>query len=98
MIKNLAYIGFVSPGAEDWRTFGPEVLGLELGPDGPDGAVRLRVDDVVHRITIHPGDHNELAYLGWEVDDIATTVAALEGSGIAVKDDAFVDPLGFRHE
>jgi extradiol dioxygenase len=98
MIKNLAYIGFVSPAGEDWRTFGPEVLGVELAPDGPDGAVRLRVDDAVHRITIHPGDHNELAYLGWEVDDIAETVAAVEASGIAVKDEAFVDPLGFRHE
>ncbi len=43
MIKNLAYIGFRSPNAEEWRTFGPEVLGAELAPDGADGAVRLRV-------------------------------------------------------
>ena len=70
MIKNLAYIGFRSPNAEEWRTFGPEVLGAELAPDGPDGAVRLRVDDAAHRIAIHPGERNELAYLGWEVDDL----------------------------
>ena len=43
MIKNLAYIGFRSPNADEWRTFGPDVLGAELAADGPDGAVRLRV-------------------------------------------------------
>ena len=75
MIKNLAYIGFRSPNAEEWRSFGPEVLGAELAPDGPDGAVRLRVDDAAHRIVIHPGERNELAYLGWEVDDVDDTVA-----------------------
>jgi hypothetical protein len=29
MLKNLAYVGFVSPNADEWRTFGPEVLGAE---------------------------------------------------------------------
>jgi 2,3-dihydroxybiphenyl 1,2-dioxygenase len=98
MIKNLAYVGFVSPNADDWRTFGPEVLGAELAPDGSDGAVRLRVDEAAHRIVIHPGERNDLAYLGWEVDDIDATLAAVEASGIAVDGNAFVDPFGFRHE
>jgi 2,3-dihydroxybiphenyl 1,2-dioxygenase len=98
MIRNLAYIGFCSPHADEWRTFGPEVLGAQLGPDGPDGAVRLRVDDAMWRITIHPGDADDLAYLGWADDDLAATIAAVEAAGFAVKDDAFVDPFGFRHE
>jgi extradiol dioxygenase len=98
MIKNLAYVGFESPSAHEWRTFGPEVLGAELAPDQPDGAVRLRVDNVAHRITIRPGERNDLAYLGWQVDDVGAVVAAVEGAGLTVEDDAFVDPLGFRHE
>ena len=98
MIKNLASIGFRSPNADEWRTFGPEVLGAELAPDGPDGAVRLRVDDAVHRIVIHPGERDELAYLGWEVDDVADTTRALGAAGIPVDDGAFVDPFGLRHE
>lgn len=99
MIKALGYIGFTSPNAEDWRTFGPEVLGAELAPDAPDGGVRLRVDDAVHRITIHPGEADDLAYLGWEVDDLDATVAAVEAAGITVgEDNAFTDPFGFRHE
>ena len=79
MITSLAYIGFTSPHAEDWRSFGPDVLGAELAPDGPDGAVRLRVDDVAHRIAIHPGERDDLAYLGWLVDDLDATVAADRG-------------------
>jgi extradiol dioxygenase len=102
MIRNLAYIGFRSPAADEWRTFGPEVLGLGVAPDGPDGAVRLRVDGAAHRIAIHPGDANELAYLGWQVDDLDTAAVALEGAGRAVdRGDGvvtFTDPFGFRHE
>jgi len=98
MIRNLAYIGFNSPQADEWRGFGPEVLGAQLAPDGPDGAVRLRVDDAAHRIAVHPGERDDLAYLGWEVDELAKTIAAVEEAGIDVKDDAFEDPFGFRHE
>jgi 2,3-dihydroxybiphenyl 1,2-dioxygenase len=98
MIRNLAYIGFCSPTADEWRTFGPDVLGAELVADGPDGAVRLRVDDADWRVAIHPGNANDLAYLGWEVDDLDSTVAAVEAAGITVTDSAFVDPFGFRHE
>jgi extradiol dioxygenase len=98
MIRNLAYIGFRSPDADEWRSFGPEVLGAELAADGPDGAVRLRVDDVAHRIVVHPGERNELAYLGWEVDDVDDTVRALDVAGITVDDGAFLDPFCFRHE
>src|SRR3954471_1323490 len=98
MIRNLGYIGFSSPHLDDWRRFGPEVLGAEVAPDGPDGAVRLRVDDAMWRIAIHPADTDELAYLGWEVDDVASTVAAVERAGITVNDRVFIDPFGFRHE
>lgn len=107
MITALSYIGFVSPNADEWRTFGPEVLGAELAPDGPDGAVRLRIDDAAQRIIIHPGETNDLAYLGWEVDDLDATIAAVENAGVAVTyggtggtgDVArFTDPFGFAHE
>ena len=98
MIRNLAYVGFESPNAEHWRSFGPDVLGAELAPDQPDGAVRLRVDEAAHRITIHPGETNDVAYLGWLVDDVDATVNAIEDAGLAVVDHAFVDPFGFRHE
>jgi extradiol dioxygenase len=98
MIRNLAYIGLRSPNAEQWRTFGPEVLGAQLAADGPDGAVRLRVDETAWRIAVHPAETDDLAYLGWEVDDVAATIAVVEAAGITVTDNGFVDPFGFRHE
>ena len=101
MIKSLAYIGFSSPNTEEWRSFGPEVLGTELAPDGSDGAVRLRVDDAAWRIAIHPGDTDELAYLGWQVDDPSSFLDDLEAVGVVVGGDeiaSFADPFGFRHQ
>ncbi|HVP30339.1 MAG TPA: VOC family protein [Myxococcota bacterium] len=88
MIESLAYIGFASPKAEEWLTFGPEVLGLEVAGRGPDGAVRLRVDDVAHRIVVHPGERDDLAYLGWTVagpSALDAAVVALEKEGLSVE-------------
>ena len=114
MISALSYIGFASPNAAEWNTFGTDVLGAQLAAPGPDGAVRLRVDDAAARITIHSGDSEQLAYLGWDVGDAAgldAAVARVEATGITVHDDAaiaalrqtdaaswFLDPFGFRHE
>ena len=87
MIRSLSYIGFTSPNAEKWLEFGPEVLGLELAGRGPDGAVRLRVDDAAWRITVHPGERDDLAYLGWSVggpDEFESAIATLEKHGFEV--------------
>lgn len=87
MIQSLAYLGFVSPNAAEWATFGPEVLGLELVGPGPTGEVRLRNDDAAWRLAVHPGDADDLAYIGWSVADadaLDSTVAAVRAAGIDV--------------
>ncbi len=83
MIQSLAYIGFTSPRADDWKRFGPDVLGLEVVEPGPDGAVRLRNDDAAWRLAIHPGATDDLAYLGWAVDGESALTAAIESLSIA---------------
>lgn len=114
MIRNLAYIGFTSPAAEAWRSFGPEVLGAQLAEDGPPGAIGLRVDEASWRIALHPGEVDDVAYLGWDVGDDAgldELVDRLDAEGITATRDGelarqrrvaaaawFVDPFGFRHE
>ncbi|MEU6745237.1 VOC family protein [Spirillospora sp. NPDC046719] len=88
MIQALSYIGFTSPAGKEWETFGPEILGTGLAEPGPDGAVRLRVDDAAHRISVHPGDHDDLAYLGWAVDGpraLAEAADRLAGEGVTVE-------------
>jgi len=87
MIQSLSYIGFTSPSASEWLQFGPTILGVEVAERDPDGTVRLRLDDAVHRITIHPGDANDLAYLGWAVSGppaLEAAVVALEKEGLEV--------------
>jgi extradiol dioxygenase len=66
-INALGYVGFTSPNYKTWKTFGPEVLGVSLAPEGKDGSVRLRMDERHHRIALHEGPSDELNYLGWEV-------------------------------
>jgi extradiol dioxygenase len=65
MIQELSYIGIASPRFEDWRAYGTAQLGAKMADDGPDGAVRLAVDDVDYRIAIHPGELDEFRYAGW---------------------------------
>lgn len=77
-ISSLAYFGVISPAYKEWETFGPEVLGLELVESGPDGAVRLRADEVAYRLAIHPGERNDVAYIGWSMLDERAARALVE--------------------
>jgi len=113
MIKSLAYVGFNSPAADEWRTFGTEVLGAQL-VDGTDNTVAFRVDEHAPRLMIHAGVQNDLAYIGWDCGDaagIAEVVDKLQAAGIATEPDqgkaearhvedlvAFTDPFGMPHE
>jgi 2,3-dihydroxybiphenyl 1,2-dioxygenase len=84
LVTSLAYVGITTPNAEEWKTFGPDILGLELVDPGPDGSLRLRNDEQAWRIALHPGATDDLAYLGWAVDGpdgLATAVEALTRAG-----------------
>ena len=72
MITSLAYIGFSSRAADEWRSFGPEVLGAQLVPR--DDAVALRVDSRAERIMVHPGDRDGLDYIGWDCGDVGCPI------------------------
>lgn len=87
MISALDYIGIASPAAREWETFGPDVLGLEFAGRGADGEVRLRNDDAVQRLTIHPADENGVAYFGWGVggpSGLADMVGRIQAAGFDV--------------
>jgi extradiol dioxygenase len=114
MIRSFAYVGFVSPRSEDWRSFGTEVLGAQLDAARTDGAVGLRLDERAARIVVHPGDVDDVAYLGWDCGDgagLTEVVERVRAAGFEVVDEpdlaavrhvdalaSFRDPFGFRHE
>ena len=83
-VKALGYVGVRSPRAEEWRTFGPDVLGMPVS-DGPDGSIRMRMDERAWRIAVHGGEKNEIAYIGWELASPQALEAAyteLENTGL----------------
>jgi len=84
LIAKLGYVGVTTPRYEEMRTWAPEVLGCMLGPDGADGAVRVKIDDADYRLSFHPGDEYKLAYVGYEVlshRDLDAAVKRLEDAG-----------------
>jgi extradiol dioxygenase len=83
-IAKLGYVGVQTPRYEEMRTWGPEVLGCMVGPDGDDGAVRLKIDDADYRLSFHPGDDYRMLYAGFEVlnhRDMEAAVKRLEDAG-----------------
>src|SRR3954470_2286557 len=87
-IRSLGYLGFVSPNNKAWEEFGPEVFGLGLAEPGDDGTVYLRMDDRHHRVAVHPGESDEIAYLGWQLPGKAAFDEAcqeLAGHGISYR-------------
>lgn len=113
MITSLSYVGFESPAADAWRSFGPEVLGAMLA-NHLDGAVALRFDERAARLMIHEAETDDLAYVGWDCGDEAGVAAAaerVEAAGLDTSHEpaiaelrnvaqcvSFTDPFGFRHE
>lgn len=89
MITALSYIGFTSPRADEWKSFGPDILGVEVVDPGSDGAVRLRNDDASWRMAFHRGDTDNVAYLGWSTvywAGLDETAARVRAAGIEVHD------------
>lgn len=87
MIQELSYIGFASPRAGEAKRFGPEVLGLQLAPDEPDGIARFRMDDAAYRISVEDGVSDDLLHVGWGVAgprELEAVAARLEGAGLRV--------------
>jgi extradiol dioxygenase len=88
-VRALGYVGVESPEAKQWEEFGPAVLGMQLVDGEQPDSVYLRMDDRHHRLAVHPGPKDRLAYVGWELggdDDLAEAAEELSTAGYAVKE------------
>ena len=87
-VRQLGYVGSTATDLAAWRAYTVEVLGFEITPDSSDETLYLRVDDHHHRIAVHAGDSDDVAYVGWEVADpteLAAMVERIEAAGVATK-------------
>jgi 2,3-dihydroxybiphenyl 1,2-dioxygenase len=88
-IAQLGYLGLSVGKLDAWEGFATAVLGLEISRREADGSLALRMDDNDWRIALHPGEADDVAYLGWEVPDEETLLALselLKASGVAVRE------------
>ncbi|AIO31490.1 glyoxalase/Bleomycin resistance /Dioxygenase superfamily protein [Burkholderia cenocepacia] len=86
-VNRLAYIGANATDIGAWKQFSTQVLGLEVGRDSSDRLLYLRADERHHRLSIHPSDHDDVAYIGWEVanhEALEAVAASLDKHGVKV--------------
>lgn len=86
-VQRLGTLGFEVSDIGAWERFAVDVLGLTVGERGPDGSLALRMDERARRINLHAGPADDLAYLGFEVDDEAALqdlVVKLGAAGVKV--------------
>ena len=87
-VAQLGYMGFEVKSLDAWEPFATNVLGLELA-SRTDSGFTARMDSYAHRFFIDKGELDDLAVLGWQVDDadaLGDLVERLRGAGVAVTD------------
>jgi 2,3-dihydroxybiphenyl 1,2-dioxygenase len=88
-VAQLGYLGFAASDVGAWESFAVEVLGLGVAGRGSDGSLALRLDGHWQRIVVVPGEADDLAFMGWEVEDEAQLQAIasrLRAAGVEVSD------------
>lgn len=87
-VSRLAYVGANATDLAAWKKYGVEVLGQEVSSDSNQRLLYLRSDERHHRLCLHAGDNDDVAYVGWEVathEDLEATATTLERFGVELK-------------
>jgi 2,3-dihydroxybiphenyl 1,2-dioxygenase len=68
-ISQLGYIGIATSNIDAWLSVVTTVLGAQVRPaEASDGTRHLRFDERHHRIALHPGEKDDVLYVGWQVE------------------------------
>jgi 2,3-dihydroxybiphenyl 1,2-dioxygenase len=101
-IIGIGYLGFESAQLEEWRSYGPEVMGFQITKSEADPlSLYFKLDDRRHRFAFHPGKIDRLAYIGWEARGRLEFIAAVEkfraaGVEVAPGDAALCEKRGVK--
>lgn len=74
-VRALGYLGIEVSDLDRWAAFATDILGLAIAGRGPGGTLYLQMDERHHRIALHPGPADDLAYNGWETGSAAELAA-----------------------
>lgn len=92
---HLGYVVIETEKFADWRRFGRDGVGMHLDDVLPD-VLRFRLDDHECRFLLQRGPSEDVAALGWQVDDHTTfddIVGRVVGHGVPVTEEAQKKPL-----
>ncbi len=87
-VRSLGYVIIESTDLRRWRRFALETLGLMEGPAGPDGSLRLRIDERPFRLAVTPGAVDRFVSAGWEFRDaqaLDVCIENLRAAGVSVR-------------
>jgi extradiol dioxygenase len=87
LIDSLAYVGTSTSDVGTWRDYATSVLGLQVSPDSDNKLLYLRADGRHHRLTVHEGHEDDVAYVGWQVhspEGLESAAASLTKHGVNV--------------
>ena len=84
-VTELGYMGLSVSDLEAWRKFARDILALEVVDEGERDRCYLRMDYWHHRLVLHQGESDDLAYLGFRVagaDEFGEMQKQLADAGI----------------
>jgi 2,3-dihydroxybiphenyl 1,2-dioxygenase len=88
-VLQLGYLGFEVSDLAAWERFATSDLGLELAARREDGELLLRLDEHAYRLALTPGPADDLAFVGWQVQDASALdaiVGRLRAAGVTVEE------------
>lgn len=86
-VSSLGYLIVEAESLDAWRHFAIDTIGLMAGAPGPDGSLRIRIDERPFRLAIQQGSQDRFVAAGWEFPDDAALDAcrdSLQRSGVRV--------------
>ena len=113
LLQSLGYVGVETTRLDEWRAFGPRIMGLEVA-DATASSLAFRMDDRKQRILVDQGSADGAVFYGWR----SPTATRWNGSppgwtgpasgwrpcrgrrptGVVGRGLCFLDPSGNRHE
>src|SRR5260370_38437578 len=98
-VNQLGYVGISAQDLDEWRGYATQVLGHEVAHDSDARTLFLKMDGHHHRFAVHPGDDEDIAYVGGEVgspDNMQAVAGQLEAARVAVSPQTAEEAAGRR--